>query len=267
MKLFLKILLIIVWTALVAGAIVLMSFANKSHDLERCQGLEVKIDYPGDGRLTTPDIVKSQLVKEFGKFENKLISDISVEKINRFLGQNQYLSKCDVHLTVEGLLVANVTQNDPILRVMTDGGKSYYIDSEGNIMLANPVFPVRVMVAGGFINMGNNPQGKNISSFSKSTKNISQGLINLLNCHKVSQAITHDSIMMALTEQLFAEADGNIKLLTKTGHHIVNLGNADNLAEKFLKLETFYRSVMPKVGWDRYKSINLAYKNQVICTK
>jgi cell division protein FtsQ len=267
MKLFLKILLIVTWLAMAAGAVVLMSFANKSHNLQRCSGVIVNLDFNGGDQLITPEIVKSQLLKEFRNLENKLLGDISIEKTNDFLKENQYIERCDVHLTVEGCLVANIKQCNPVFRVLTPDGQSYYVDDQGKIMSADPHFPVRVMVASGFIGAGNNPQGKFIKSLTGGKRKIAPEIKNLANAYKVAMVVANDSIMKALTEQIHISTDGEITLLTKTGTHTVTVGDAKNLEEKFAKLETFYMSAMPKVGWEHYKSINLAYQNQVICTK
>lgn len=267
MKLFLKILFIITWVALVAGAVVLMSFANKSHNLQQCTGITVNVDYREGEHLVTPEILKLQLQKAFGQFENKLLGDISVDKISAFLRKNQYLDECDVHLSVEGQLVANVIQCNPVLRVTTMDNMNYYIDRKGKIMLADPKYPVRIVVANGFIGLGNKPQGKNLKSLFEGKKNIAPELLNLNKAFKVSLALANDSIMRALTEQIYVPADGEVTILTKTGSHKVILGDATEMEEKFAKLLTFYKQGLPKVGWAKYKSINLAYKNQVICSK
>ena len=267
MKMFLKILLIITWIGLAAGAAVLMGFANQSHNQQRCTGITVNVDCNGNEQLVTPEIIKSQLKKEFGKFENKLIGDISIEAINRFLGKNQYIDHSDVHLTVEGQLVADLSQCVPVLRIVTLTGQSFYIDNKGKVMRADPDFPVRVVVATGAIATGTNPIGKNISSWTEGKKNIAPEILNLSKAFQVAAAISNDSIMKALAEQIYVSPEGEIKLLTKAGSHIVLIGDASNLEEKFEKLEAFYRSGLPKIGWNRYKTINLAYKNQVICTK
>lgn len=267
MKLFLKILLIITWAGFVAGAIVLMSFANRSHSRQYCSGVVVNVCYGDAERLITPEIIKSQLQKEFGKFENKLLGDISVGQVNRFMQKNQYLLKSDVHLTVEGELVVDATQCKPILRVLTMTGSSYYIDEQGKIMQADSRFPVRVVVASGQLGFDADPRGKDLKNIMSNKKGITPEILNIDNAFKVSQVLESDSIMQALTEQIYIPAGGSIALITKTGNHTVLLGDASNLEEKFANLKTFYRSGLPKVGWDRYRSINLAYKNQIICTK
>ena len=44
-------------------------------------------------------------------------------------------------------------------------------------------------------------------------------------------------------------------------------GLADSLTTKFNNLYIFYKNVIPRVGWDTYKIINLKYANQVVGVK
>jgi cell division protein FtsQ len=45
-------------------------------------------------------------------------------------------------------------------------------------------------------------------------------------------------------------------------------GEAKDFEEKFEKLKTFYTEGLNKTdGWNKYSTINIKYKNQVVCTK
>ena len=68
-------------------------------------------------------------------------------------------------------------------------------------------------------------------------------------------------------EQLYVNADGDIEMIPRVGNHTVILGNDNFLEEKFKKLLVFYHEGLNKKGWDKYSSINLKYKDQVVCTK
>ena len=37
------------------------------------------------------------------------------------------------------------------------------------------------------------------------------------------------------------------------------------LEDKFKRLELFYRYGLKKVGWDKYKTVNLSFKGQIVC--
>ena len=45
------------------------------------------------------------------------------------------------------------------------------------------------------------------------------------------------------------------------------IGEVYNLESKFNKLMLFYEEGLSKTGWNEYKTINLKYKDQVVCTK
>jgi cell division protein FtsQ len=44
-------------------------------------------------------------------------------------------------------------------------------------------------------------------------------------------------------------------------------GTGDDIEIKFEKLMLFYKEGLSRVGWDKYSTINLKYKNQIVCTK
>lgn len=58
-----------------------------------------------------------------------------------------------------------------------------------------------------------------------------------------------------------------IELVPRVGSHTILFGPPDDAAEKFDKLLTFYRHGLRNIGWHEYRTINVKYKDQVVCTK
>lgn len=58
-----------------------------------------------------------------------------------------------------------------------------------------------------------------------------------------------------------------IELVPRTGSHTVIFGSPDDAEEKFAKLLTFYRRGLRNIGWEAYRTIDVRYKEQVVCTK
>ena len=73
--------------------------------------------------------------------------------------------------------------------------------------------------------------------------------------------------MKALIEQVYVTTTGKIQLVTKAGSHIVYLGDTSFAAEKLENLKYFYKYGLVKTGWNKYRRLNLEYKNQIVCTK
>ena len=57
------------------------------------------------------------------------------------------------------------------------------------------------------------------------------------------------------------------ELIPRVGSQVIELGDADNLEEKFENLKLLYLEGFNKIGWNKYERISLKYKNQVVCTK
>ena len=79
--------------------------------------------------------------------------------------------------------------------------------------------------------------------------------------------IYHDKFWNAQIEQIYVDASGYVELVPRVGKHIVEFGSADKYRDKLRRLQFFYRYGMPKVGWNKYKTISLAYEGQVVCSK
>lgn len=70
-----------------------------------------------------------------------------------------------------------------------------------------------------------------------------------------------------LVDQVYIERDGDMIMVPKLGDHVIELGPAEDLDNKFANLMTFYRKGMPRAGWNTYTKISLKFRNQVVCTK
>jgi len=266
MKLFLKILLIVLWVSLAAGAIVLMSFANQNHETKACSGLDVKMDYAGSEPMFTIFDIKQQLIGSFGKFEQKKLAELDIQKIQSYMRKNPYVNKADVHITVEGKLVVELTQCKPIVRIVTQNEQNFYLDDKGKIIPANPDYPVRVFVASGNILASMRP-GKSIFEKQKPLSSPDKSMQVLFNIHSLALKLKNDSVMNALVEQIYLKPNGSMQLVTKAGSHLVEFGDTTDAPEKIENLKAFYKYGLTKTGWKKYRIINLTYKNQVVCTK
>ena len=68
-------------------------------------------------------------------------------------------------------------------------------------------------------------------------------------------------------QQVDGAQDGNIKIVPTFGDHIIEFGNIENYDRKLKKLKTFYVNGLNKIGWGDYKTVNVEYDKQVVCTK
>ena len=79
--------------------------------------------------------------------------------------------------------------------------------------------------------------------------------------------INHDNFWSAEIDQLYVDDEDEIDLIPRLWNHVVHLGTVENYEGKLRNLQTFYEKVMPEVGWNKYETIDLEYKDQIVCRK
>ncbi len=78
-------------------------------------------------------------------------------------------------------------------------------------------------------------------------------------------------VQIDLEEGDSSDRDMRVSLAVRSAKFIVTMGeltdDRDDLKSKFNRLRSFYDEALTRVGWDRYREINIEYKNQVVCRK
>jgi cell division protein FtsQ len=85
--------------------------------------------------------------------------------------------------------------------------------------------------------------------------------------YKTADYVRKDSLWDAQIAQIYVNQAHEIELIPRVGNQRILLGNADSLDVKFRNLLAFYKQALPKVGWDKYKTISVKYSNLVVGVK
>lgn len=160
------------------------------------------------------------------------------------LEENQIIRKAVCYKTPDGTLRIGIYQRNPILRVMGVSG-NYYIDDEGITMPVSYNFTAHLPVATGYV-----------------TREMAT-----TDLHRFALFLEENKFWRAQIEQIHLLANGEVQLIPKVGEQVILLGNFTNFEKKLDNLLTFYQKGLRKKGWNAYKTINLKYENQVICSK
>jgi len=79
--------------------------------------------------------------------------------------------------------------------------------------------------------------------------------------------INKSEFWKAQIEQVYVNSDREFELVPKVGNHTILFGDTTQTEGKFKKLEVFYREGLNTDGWNDYKTINVKFKNQIICKR
>jgi cell division protein FtsQ len=261
-----KLLIILVWIILIAGLGVVLGFAEKEHQSTLCGKCDIFIKYNSDDYFLTVDDVNNYFAGKGIKIKGAPLSDINTGDIEAAVYSIPYVEKVDASMTISGDVEIDIIQKRPIVKVYNKYGKDFYIDDKGGLMPSSDNYTARLLIANGYIGDYYNPYTSlNVTdSLGKDTLVMQTAIYKI---YRMAQYISNDTFWKAMIEELFINDKGDIEMFTKIGEQSVIFGDIDNMDEKFDNLLIFYKQGLNKVGWSKYKTINLKYKNQVVCSK
>ncbi len=260
-----RILTIAFWIAIIAGVSYLFIFANIKQDKLICPKFEINVNYNDAPVLLTQGNIRQEITRNKIKVRGKELGKIEVEKIQGLLNQNPFIKTATLTTGVNGVVKASVIQRNPVVRVVDLKGTQFYIDEEGYLMPLSREYPARVIIAGGKIK----PVGKINKYKSNNPDQLQYKKLpsDLQKIYITAMAVRQDAFSNSLIEQLFLNEAGEIEMFPKIGKQSIILGDTSQISEKLRNLKVFYTDGMKTSGWDSYKTINLKYRNQVVCTK
>jgi cell division protein FtsQ len=194
-------------------------------------------------------------------------NEISIPALERTLNSHPAIQNAEVASTLNGEIKVRVTQRTPVMRVINKNGESYYIDSEGKVMPLDNNYSARVMVATG--ELFEPYARRSLVTMDQIGKSETYRKISMLDdLYKVATHVLADSTLTVLIQQVHVNSDRELELFPAAGNHRVVFGDTEDLEVKFNKLKLFYTEGLNKTnGWGKYSTINLKYKNLVVCTK
>ncbi len=262
-----KILNLFLWIIALSGLCISWSFVSGKQKSKKIESLNVDIVNNSENSFISENDVLTFFEEQNEKIKNTEIKDVSIHRLEKTLNTHPAIENAEVSYQFNGELNIRVKQRRPMVRIFTKSGESYYIDSLSKIMPLNEKYCARVIVASGFINEPYN-QRYNLSIHDiMKLETLSKYSI-LDDIYLVSQEIYADPLLSELIHQIYVDKEKNIILYPSIGNHHIVLGEAENIKEKLNKLKMFYTEGLNKAdSWNKYSTINLKYKNLVVCTK
>jgi cell division protein FtsQ len=251
------------WIVLIAGVFVILGFVKTEHSKISCKSFNIKIENSIQNRLIDADLIKTQIYTTFDTLVGKRLADINLNEVEQMLVSYDHIAKAEVFTSLNGNLNIKITEREPVLRIINKRNESFYMDNEGELFPLSEISSVRVPVASGNISATENDT-VTIENLDK--MDVSE-MTNMQKLYIINKYIQKDSFLQAQIEQIYINKSNEFELIPKVGRHIILFGDADNIESKFEKLVVFYKQGIQKAGWKKYKTINLKYRNQVICSK
>jgi cell division protein FtsQ len=257
-----KILSIIVWILSTAGILILYGFARESFQSSDIKDLQIRIDRAQPNGFLSYNSLRTAINKASDSVIGKQVKQVDVARLSAMIDQNPWVSGNEVCIGLDGVLRIKVDERKAIIRVYSYGNKSLYLDEAGYLFPENINYTPRVRIASGYISL---PASKNRAKGHVLDSLYSQSILNEL--LKIEMALRDNEFLDALIDQIYVNSIGEYELVPKLGKAVVILGNTEMLNHKLAKLVQYYKSSAFKPEMLDYRSINLKFRNQIVCTK
>ena len=246
-----NILLAAIWITIGTGMVVLLVAAIERRNNERCSTIEIQITGVQNNFFIDKKDVISVLEKaNGGKLEKVPLHSIDLARLETELRKNQWIKNAEIFFDNNNALQVRIKEREPIARIFTTSGSSFYIDSSLARLPLSDKFSPRLPVFTDF--------PTNAAAFSKEDSNL------VCDIRTLSQFINDNPFWMAQIDQVDISSNRTFDLIPKLGDQVIHFGNAENYEQKFRNLLCFYKQVLTKLGWAHYSAIDVQYKGQVI---
>jgi cell division protein FtsQ len=230
----------------------LAGFASSRQNEKICKKVSIKIDNEYNNYFIGDKEVRDLLTRGGDRrLEGLPNRDIDLKNLEKRIEANKFVNDAEVYRGLDGNIHVKVKQNRPIARIIRPD-QDVYIDVEGRTLPLSERYTARV------IPVTKSALLKSIDNgfFQDST---GQDYLSLL------QFIENDQFWKAQLVQMHIDGKGKISFLPQVGDHTVEFGKPERVEAKFRKLMIFYKEVLPVMGWDKYKRVNVEYEDQIIC--
>ena len=222
--------------------IFLFSFTSKRNNDRKLS--KAVVVFVGDNAPFVNQETVNKLLIENNRDAQSIDKDkLDLNKLEKVLNNHEMIEKSQVFVSVDGVLKALVKQKTPIARVF-DGDQSFYIDYEGNVMPLSTNFTARVPLVSGEINK-------------KNSKKLSE----------LFRIIHDDEFLKKNIIGVQIMSNGSLKMGNRNFNYQIDFGGVQRMKAKFNNYKAFFQKAVLDSSLHKYKTIDLRFAQQVVCTK
>jgi len=237
----------------VLGLMLIIGFANMKRADKYVNSVSVLIDNQYQNYFIDENDVYN-LIDESGKdyLLNSDYGSLDLKSIESKVKSHRFVKDAEVYHDLHGNLTVEVKQNRPIARVLNTDEDDQYIGSKGLLLPQSSHFTARVLLI---------TKDENIFFSEENIIDNEEGkqLFELLTF------VNEDAFWKAQIAGIHITKDNELILQPQVTKQLIEFGRAEGFKRKFKKLKVFYKEILPYKGWNSYQTVDLKYKNQIVC--
>ena len=210
-----------------------------------CTGVELQFDDEGEENvLIGEEGIRAILTAHKITPQGQMFGTIDFKEIDSILSLNPYIDTVTSYNNSAGKLCVRIKRLCPILHIFSDSGEEFYLARTGKTMVQGGLNTNLCVVTG------------NVSRAYASKHLVTLG-----------RFLCDDSYWKLQAQQVNITKDGEIQVIPRVGDCVIELGPPIDIDKKLQNARIFYEKGFTATGWNKYKAISVAFKDQVVCTK
>lgn len=246
-----KMLLFLFWS-LIGTVVVVLSVKAMSGQREKtCSGYTIEIVEGGNQFFIDKKDVVAILNNDGAKvIKGRSLSSFDLRAMENKLETNPWIRDAQLFFDNNGQLNVLITEAEPIARIFTTSGNSFYIDSALERLPLSNIQSPKLPLFTGF------PSDKPRLNSKDSAL--------MADIKTLSNYLAKDKFWYAQIAQVDITSDRKFEMIPTIGSHVIEFGNGQDYEKKFRRLMIFYRDVLTQTGMNTYSRINVQFDRQVI---
>lgn len=241
------------WLVIGSGMIILLAAAMRKEKSDRCSNYTITIKGATENLFVNEkDVVELISKATGGRIKGQSMSAFDLRKLEKMLEDNVWIRDAEMYFDNKEVLHVTVAEREPLARIFTTAGKTYYVDTDKKLMPVSDKLTAKLPVFTGF------PEKKKLSA----SDSVLLGQV-----RDMAAFIQGNLFWKAQVSQVDITVERDFEMVPVVGNHIVKLGKGDDAPKKFHRLFVFYKEVLSKAGFDTYKVIDVQYAGQVVGVK
>jgi cell division protein FtsQ len=205
---------------------------------------KVLVDFQGDNKMfLTNEMVNNLLIQNLGGTFSIRKEKVDLIDLESVLKKHPFIENAEVFTSEDGVLITKILQKSPVARMVANN-HYFYVDKNGSVFQLSNNFSSRVPIV----------QGNIEGEFKK-------GFIETFN------AIDKDDFLKKNIIAIKIQKNGSMTMLSREYDYEINFGKPVSIDKKFKNYKAFYQYASKDSLIGKYKSINLIFTQQVVCSK
>lgn len=259
------------WVRVVVGLLILLSFAvllglamgNWATRREGvlCNRVEVRVLDSAKHDFVNRQMVAQWLVEQGFRLQGIPIHEVDVQSVERHLRSRDWVSGAEVYATFDGVVHVEIRQRHPLMRVVSDGGYNFYVDSLFTILPVQVGSVESVQVVTGEFDFGFRGDYYGSLDEKKDIKDV----IFLKKLTNFAQEVWRDDFLRDLVVQVYVRKDQQLELIPRVGGHVIMFGDlCSPYNGRLIRLKAFYGQATGEPWFTEATVVDLRYERQVI---